>query len=50
MPDTATLLRRVQVLEAERNQRYATIEWQFTDRQVHVKLKRLYPVAKHQRN
>jgi hypothetical protein len=46
--DTATLQRRVSALEAERNARRATIEWQFTSRQARVKLKRLYPVVKTQ--
>lgn len=43
--DRATLEERVQALEAERNAQQVTIEWQFTARQAHVKLKKLYPVA-----
>jgi hypothetical protein len=43
--DTATLEPRVRALEAERNARRATIEWQLTNRQARVKLKRLYPVV-----
>jgi hypothetical protein len=46
VPDTATLQHRVQALEAERNERQASIDWQFTARQVRVKLKNLYPVVK----
>jgi hypothetical protein len=42
--DTPTLEQRVRVLEAERNGRRATIDWQFTNRQGRVKLKSLYPV------
>ena len=45
VPDTATLLQRVQAREAERNARHATIAWQFTARQARIKLKRLYPVV-----
>jgi hypothetical protein len=41
----ATLAQRVSALEAERNARRATIDWQFTSRQARVKLKRLYPVV-----
>lgn len=44
--DMETLERRVKTLEEERNARYATIEWQFTNRQARVKLKKLYPVVK----
>jgi hypothetical protein len=43
--DLATLERRVGTLEAERNARQATIDWQFTTRQARVKLKKLYPVV-----
>lgn len=48
MPDTATLEQRVQALEDERNARHATIDWQFTNKQARVKLKKLYPVVKTQ--
>lgn len=44
VPNTKTLQQRVGALEAERNERRATIEWQFTNRQARVKLKKLYPV------
>jgi DDE superfamily endonuclease len=44
--DMETLERRVKALEEERNARHATIEWQFTNRQARVKLKKLYPVVK----
>jgi hypothetical protein len=43
--DRETLERRVATLEAERNERRATIDWQFTARDARVKLKHLYPVA-----
>ncbi len=43
--DTTTLRQRVSALEAERNERRATIDWQFTARQARVKLKRLYPAV-----
>jgi hypothetical protein len=42
VPDTATLQQRVQALEAERNERRATIDWQFTSQQARLKLKKLY--------
>ena len=45
VPDTATLERRVKALEAERNARRATIDWQFTNRHARAKLKKLYPVV-----
>lgn len=45
VPDIATLQKRVQALEAERNEHRATIDWQFTAHQARVKLKRLYPVV-----
>jgi hypothetical protein len=47
--DKVTLQQRVLALEAERNERRATINWQFTSHQARVKLKRLYPaVQSHQ--
>jgi hypothetical protein len=36
----------VRALEAERNARRATIDWQFTSRQARVTLKNLYPLVK----
>jgi hypothetical protein len=48
VPDSATLQQRVRALEAERNARRATIDWQFTSQQARVKLKKLYPVVKTQ--
>ena len=45
VPSKATLQRGVQALETERNERRATIDWQFTARQARVKLKHLYPAA-----
>ncbi|HEV8193003.1 MAG TPA: IS630 family transposase [Ktedonobacterales bacterium] len=47
--DKVTLQQRVLALEAERNERRATSNWQFTSHQARVKLKRLYPaVQSHQ--
>jgi hypothetical protein len=43
--DKPTLEQRVRALEAERNARRATIEWQFTARHARVKLNQLYPVV-----
>jgi hypothetical protein len=48
VPDTATLEQRVRALEAERNERCASINWQFTSQQARAKLKKLYPVVKTQ--
>ena len=42
---TATFEQRVRALETERNERHAAIDWQFTARDVRVKLKKFYPVA-----
>jgi hypothetical protein len=46
VPDMATLKQRVGALEVERNERRATIEWQFTARDAWGTLKNLYPVVK----
>jgi hypothetical protein len=43
--DVSALEQRVRALEDERNARKATIDWQFTNRQARVKLKKLYPVV-----
>jgi hypothetical protein len=43
IPDEATLTRQVKALEAERNCRQATVDWQFTCEDARIKLKRLYP-------
>jgi hypothetical protein len=48
--DTATLEQRACALETERNERRATIDWQFTARQARVKLNRLYPVVPPERD
>jgi hypothetical protein len=48
--DTATLEQGVSALEAERNARRATIEWQFTSRHARVKLKELYPAVDDRRD
>jgi hypothetical protein len=45
VPDSATLQQRVKALEEERNAQRATIEWQFTNRQARINLKKLYPVV-----
>lgn len=44
VPDSATLQQRVKALEEERNAQRATIDWQFTNQQARIKLKKLYPV------
>jgi hypothetical protein len=46
VPDSATLQQRVKALAEERNAQRATIDWQFTNRQARVKLKKLYPVLR----
>jgi hypothetical protein len=46
VPDIATLQQRVAAMEAKRNDRRATIDWQFTNRQARVKLKKRYPMVK----
>jgi hypothetical protein len=38
VPDTATLQQRVKKLEAERNERRASINWRFTARDARAKL------------
>ncbi|HEV8191678.1 MAG TPA: IS630 family transposase [Ktedonobacterales bacterium] len=43
--DTGALEQRVRALELERNARRATVDWQFTNKQARVKLKRLYPTV-----
>ena len=43
IPDAETLRREVRALELERNQRQATVNWQFTSSDARIKLKRLYP-------
>jgi hypothetical protein len=50
VPDTQTLKQRVLALETERNEHQAIIEWQFTNRQARVKLKKLYPVVANPRD
>ena len=44
VPDEATLCQRVAVLEAERNQKRASIHWRFTTQDARSKLARLYPI------
>jgi len=43
IPDEETLQREVKALELERNQRQATVNWQFTSPDARIKLKSLYP-------
>jgi len=43
IPDEASLKRHVAALELERNNKQATVDWQFTCDDARVKLKRLYP-------
>lgn len=43
MPDEQTLTRHVTALELERNNKQATVDWQFTTDDARIKLKRLYP-------
>ena len=45
VPDTARLMRRVCAPEKERSARRATIKWQCTNRQAHVRLRKLHPVV-----
>lgn len=42
--DEATLLRRFQALETERNHKHCTITWCFTSDDARVKRERLYPI------
>jgi len=42
--DKATLIKQVQALETERNQKEAKIKWQFTNVLARAKLQRLYPL------
>jgi hypothetical protein len=46
VPTTQAMQQRVGELEAERNARCATIDWQFTNRQARIKLKKLYPTLR----
>jgi hypothetical protein len=43
IPDEATLRRRVQALEHQRNENRASIAWRFSTEDARVKLQRLYP-------
>ena len=44
IPDEETLSRQITAWETARNERQATINWQFTSIDARTKLKRLYPV------
>jgi hypothetical protein len=46
--DTQTLQLRVHALEAKRNDRRTTSDWQFTSCRARVKLKKMYPSFKAQ--
>jgi hypothetical protein len=46
--DTQTLIREVAAWQAHRNQARVTVDWQFTNQEARIKLKRLYPVVKEQ--
>jgi hypothetical protein len=43
IPDTAMLAEAIAAWEAERNNKHAKADWQFTTADARVKLKRLYP-------
>ena len=49
MPDVETLQREVAAWEQRRNQAQVTIDWRFTTADARIKLKRLYPVLKEQK-
>ena len=49
LPNVATLMREVSAWEQRRNQALVTIDWRFTTADARIKLKRLYPVVKEQK-
>jgi hypothetical protein len=49
LPDVETLKREVAAWEHRRNQAPVTIDWRFTAADARIKLKRLYPVLKEQK-
>ena len=49
IPDVETLKREVAAWELRRNQAHVTIDWHFTTADARIKLKRLYPVLKKQK-
>ena len=49
MPDVESLKREVAAWELRRNQARVTIAWRFTTADARIKLKRLYPVLKKQK-
>jgi hypothetical protein len=49
LPDVATVKREVAAWEQRRNQAHVTIDWRFTTAEARIKLKRLYPVLKEQK-
>lgn len=49
LPDIDMLIREVTAWEHKRNQAQVTIDWRFTTADARIKLKRLYPVLKEQK-
>jgi hypothetical protein len=49
IPDVETLKREIAAWEQRRNQAHVTIDWRFTTADARIKLKRLYPVLKEQK-
>ena len=49
LPDINRLIREVTAWEHRRNQAQVTIDWRFTTADARIKLKRLYPVLKEQK-
>jgi hypothetical protein len=49
IPDVESLKREVAAWELRRNQAHVTIDWRFTTADARIKLKRLYPVLKEQK-
>lgn len=45
IPDESTLKTQLAALEAERNAKHATVDWQFTSPDARCTLKRLYPLS-----
>lgn len=43
IPDKATLIKVTTAWDADRNQRAASVNWQFTTHDARIKLHRLYP-------
>jgi hypothetical protein len=43
IPDKQTLVNEVAAWNLDRNQKAASVNWQFTSQAAHIKLKSLYP-------